>query len=269
MDRNDFYVYEHIRKDNDSCFYVGKGCGDRAYSKHRSELHDLVCNQYGMYVKILYDRLTERMAYSLEQAVIVDYVINQGYGIDINGFRDRDPQHFLTNRSFGGDGGLRESRTDDQWEETRQKLSAAFSGEKNPMYGISPRERMDDETYEIWFKKTSDRCSNQCGAKNPNYGNDTLHRKLEEHPELRTLYYSRPGAQNGRAKPIEIYNEQGVVVKFLCIKECAEWIKTQLGIDTKIDGMTARISRNAKDGLPYRGYQLRFIDSDAQQTDAS
>ncbi len=27
-----YYVYEHWRTDTDLCFYVGKGCGNRAYS---------------------------------------------------------------------------------------------------------------------------------------------------------------------------------------------------------------------------------------------
>ena len=39
---NDYYVYEHIRNDNNSCFYVGKGHGKRAYSKSRNEHHNIV-----------------------------------------------------------------------------------------------------------------------------------------------------------------------------------------------------------------------------------
>lgn len=42
------------------------------------------------------------------------------------------------------------------------------------MYGISPKERMDKETYEKWIEKRS---INSKGSKNPNYGNDALKKK--------------------------------------------------------------------------------------------
>ena len=42
-------------------------------------------------------------------------------------------------------------------EESKRILSenhkGLYDGEKNPMYGISPKERMDEETYELWKKK--------------------------------------------------------------------------------------------------------------------
>lgn len=42
-------------------------------------------------------------------------------------------------------------------EETKKVLSenhkGLYDGEKNPMYGISPQERMDKETYELWKEK--------------------------------------------------------------------------------------------------------------------
>ena len=41
-------------------------------------------------------------------------------------------------------------------------------GEKNPMFGVSPKERMSKEKYEIWKKKMKE---NKIGSKNPNYGN--------------------------------------------------------------------------------------------------
>lgn len=45
-------------------------------------------------------------------------------------------------------------------EETKKKISLANSGllagEKNPMYGVSPKERMDEDTYKEWRKKCTD-----------------------------------------------------------------------------------------------------------------
>lgn len=46
-------------------------------------------------------------------------------------------------------------------------LSGRMSGSDNPMYGISPRERMDDETYINWLAKITEKSR---GENNPMYG---------------------------------------------------------------------------------------------------
>ena len=71
MDKNNnesrkFYIYEHIRLDNNTCFYVGKGTGNRAYDLDRSNFHNGVCKEYGCRVKIIKDGLTEEEAFELE-----------------------------------------------------------------------------------------------------------------------------------------------------------------------------------------------------------
>lgn len=65
-----FCVYEHIRKDTGTCFYVGKGTLKRAYNKSRNKHHDYVVNKYGMTVKIIADNLTQDEAYELERKTI-------------------------------------------------------------------------------------------------------------------------------------------------------------------------------------------------------
>ena len=46
-------------------------------------------------------------------------------------------------------------------EETKKKLSEShkgkYDGENNPMYGVSPRERMDEESYNNWKKNIQER----------------------------------------------------------------------------------------------------------------
>lgn len=39
---DNYYVYEHIRLDNNSCFYVGKGRGNRYKVKDRSHIKDIL-----------------------------------------------------------------------------------------------------------------------------------------------------------------------------------------------------------------------------------
>ena len=77
---NDYYVYEHIRLDNNTCFYVGKGRKNRAYIKTRNKAHDEIAKKYGMKVKIIKDNLTEDEALLLEYETIKKY-IDLGYSL--------------------------------------------------------------------------------------------------------------------------------------------------------------------------------------------
>lgn len=285
--KNDYYVYEHIRLDNNTCFYVGKGRGKRATYKERNEHHNRIVEKYGMKVKIIADNLSEEEAYNLEYETICNYVFNLGYGIDIIGYNNRneEPGH-LTNHTFGGDGSKGmvhseewrlqhsndmtgdknpafgknywETYSKDKAEMLKEKLSIASSGKHNPMYGISPKDRMSEETYAIWLEK---RRLNSIGEKNPNYGNDTLHNRVKDNPELRIQYYSRPGSQNGRARKIEIYDiNMNYINTFDTIGECASWIKDELHLDSKIDGIRSNITQRTKKNLPYRNYYFKFVE---------
>ena len=119
-----FYVYEHIRLDNNTCFYVGKGKGDRAYDLDRGNFHNGVRDEYGCRVEIIKDGLTEEEAFKLETERIEDYVITFGYGISIDGYRDFSNNKYLTNFTWGGEGcsGYKHS------EEEKQKMSKSLKG---------------------------------------------------------------------------------------------------------------------------------------------
>lgn len=68
----DFYIYEHWRPDKDACFYVGKGCGDRAYRIRRRNKHhtaivaSLRKNGLSVCVRIIYSGLREKDALDME-----------------------------------------------------------------------------------------------------------------------------------------------------------------------------------------------------------
>ena len=103
MDRN-YYVYEHIRLDNMTCFYVGKGRGRRSNTLKRNKHHDRISKKYGHAVVIVADNLTENEAFELERNLIEEYVFEYGYGIDIYGYRNEEDDTYLTNSTFGGEG---------------------------------------------------------------------------------------------------------------------------------------------------------------------
>ena len=280
---NDYYVYEHIRLDNNTCFYIGKGHGKRYLTKSRNKHHDRIASKYGMKAVIVKDGLSEEEAYKFERYLIYYYVFELGYGIDIEGFRKDNNDKHLTNYTFGGDGSfgmvhsdewkkkhsekmkgqgnpmygvnLWDTYSDTKAKEIKAKISIKSSGKNNAMYGVSPKDRMSDDVYHKWYKKNYNRCKNQIGANNPNYHNDTLKRKLTAHPELKKLYYPpKYGSSNANSKSIFIYKDDQFVNHFSCITECCEWLKSKLNLSCKISSMRSSISESLKNNKTYHGY---------------
>ena len=134
-ENREFYVYEHIRLDNNTCFYVGKGKGNRAYKPKRNKFYNNVRNSCGCRVEIIKDGLTEEEALKLETERIEDYVITFGYGIPIDGYRDFSNNKYLTNMTWGGEGvsGLNPyaNKSEEEMKTISKKKSEAMKGKKN------------------------------------------------------------------------------------------------------------------------------------------
>ena len=180
MDKNNnenrrFYVYEHIRKDNNTCFYVGKGTGNRAYNLDRGNFHNGVRDKYGCRVKIIKDGLTEEEAFKLETERIEDYVITFGYGIPIDGYKDFSNNKYLTNFTWGGEGvsGLNPyaNKTPEEIEIIRRKISEKNKGKNK---GKNPYANKTEEEMEIIRRKISEK----------NKGKNSFENKTEEEMEI-------------------------------------------------------------------------------------
>lgn len=251
---NDFYVYEHIRLDNNTCFYVGKGRGKRYKNKSRNEHHDRIVNKYGMRAIIIKDKLTEEEAYLLERQLIQYYVFDLGYGIDIQGFRNYDNGKYLTNHTFGGNGSFGmihseewktqhskdmtgdknpmygvnvwDTYSEDKANKIREKISIASTGENNPMFNVSPKERMSEEKYNKWYEKTSNRLKSQTGAKNPN------------------------------SKKVYMYKNNEFIMEFSYIGECCQWLKDAFEIESKIDTIRSILMTHVKNNTEYNGFKF-------------
>lgn len=238
-EHNDYYVYGHIRPDNNTYYYIGKGRERRAYLKSRNQLHDEVMNKYGLKIEIIKDNLTEEEAYQEEYNVINKLINEQGYGIDINGLRGNNKNKFLTNKTFGSQGSI---------------------GISNPQYGVSPKERLK-ENYHRWRETLNIRLKAQVKDKNPNWNNHTLHNKVKDKPELRIQYYSRKGSQNGRCRKIALYDSNWSWLEdFDYIGKCALRVNELTDSNANINGVRSNIEHAIKYNKQYKGFNFKYID---------
>ncbi len=118
-----FYVYEHIRLDTNTVFYVGKGCGSRVRSKDKRNNHwKSIVNKAGYEGRLIAESNDEELVFLAEQERI-----DQLRRLGIN----------LANKTDGGCGGTKGyHHTDDAKRKISEKVKGKVSGEKHPRYGL-------------------------------------------------------------------------------------------------------------------------------------
>lgn len=183
---------------------------------------------------ILFENLTKKEACEIEISLI-------------SSFNSQDPECGY-NISPGGDLGFTGCHFS---AEVKQKLSEShkglYVGDKNPMYGVSPKDRMDEETYNSWLEQTRARVSSDdfkekmreinIGKKYSDETNKKKGRKGSEHPfygkhhtnetkeKIRQANIGRKysdevnskkghkGVSNPSARAVEQYSKDGVFIK--------------------------------------------------------
>jgi hypothetical protein len=116
-----FYVYAYLRAKASTRagkltpYYIGKGSSNRAFRKNRAI--PMPVDQ--SLIVFVAENLTEEDAFRLEKYCIALYGrVDRGTGV-------------LYNMTDGGEGACGRSQT----EKTKEKISAAFRGNKHPMWG--------------------------------------------------------------------------------------------------------------------------------------
>ena len=171
-ENREFYVYLHIRLDNNTPFYVGKGTKNRAHNLDRGDFHNSVREKYGCRVEIIKDNLTESQAFRLESKMIKYYVLTLGYGIPIDGYRDFS-NNYLTNFTWGGEGTSGRKCSEEQ----KQKISEKNKG-KNPFAG-----KTEEEMEIITNKMSNSMKGKNAGEKNGMFGKNPYDGKTSEEME--------------------------------------------------------------------------------------
>jgi hypothetical protein len=80
---NIYYVYQYIREDQ-TPYYIGKGCGRRAYKPHKRTNGQSLIPRDRSRIQVIKEELTEQEAWDLEEALILKYGKIKDGGILVN-----------------------------------------------------------------------------------------------------------------------------------------------------------------------------------------
>jgi hypothetical protein len=198
-----FYIYEHIRPDTNTVFYVGKGSGYRAgTTQHRNTYWKNVVAKAGKFnVRKIVQNVDEELAFLAEQERI-DQLKRLGIK--------------LTNLTDGGEGSSNPS------EETRRKMSECRKGEKNPRFNVNSRRqryaRKEFVPKEIMSANMKANHWSKTGVYSPPKG---VKRSEETKQKMRGKV-NRFGGDNPKAKKITYDGKE-----FLCIKDFANFLNVK------------------------------------------
>ena len=112
---------------------------------------------------------------------------------DLIAYYDSNNSTYGYNLTSGGDSGFLHT------EETKERIREANSGINNAMYGISPKDRMDDETYKKWLYKQQ--TNKPHGKDNPQYGVSPKER-MDEKTYKEWLYKQKTNKPTGKDHPM-------------------------------------------------------------------
>lgn len=106
----------------------------------------------------------------------------------------------------------------------------------------------------IRYSARNGRMPDYNGARNPNYGNKSLHNHYMEDPEYAIEKQSRPGAKNGRARPIDVYKDGEFIGHFDYLGECSSYMHEHYGFPKNAESFRSQVRKSIQSGVPYKGF---------------
>lgn len=164
--KQDFYVYEHRRKDTGAVFYVGKGCGQRAknFSRRNQYWKRVAAKAGGVEVNFVAKEIDQELSFLVEREYI-DLLKRFGAS--------------LTNLTDGGEGCAGAVFT----EEHKRKIAAAKIGKPRPA--------------EVTAKMRASKTGKNTGVDNPFFGR---HHSEETKAKLRITSGSRTHTEDAKRR---------------------------------------------------------------------
>lgn len=263
--KKEYYIYEWFNIDTNIVFYVGKGKGTRKdIISGRNKYFINYYNKYNCTNRIVLDNLTEKEAFEKEIEKIKYYKLIGQCFCNITDGGEQPPTYYGEKNAMHGRPWWDEKTPKEKIE--KWKMGLARKGEQNGQYGVSPRERMDKDTYNLWREKHK---TSLKGERNPQYGKsfydrmdeDTYSSWRKKHSEAQT------GGKNTTARRAQLLDSNKNIIKqFDCIKHCCEYliengsrkVDKNAKINNVINNMRININKAFKNNTMYLNYYYKI-----------
>lgn len=265
--KKEYYIYEWFNIDTNVVFYVGKGKGIRKdIISGRNKYFTNYYKKYNCKNRIVIEDLTEQEAFDKEIERIRYYkVINQCF-CNITDGGEQPPICLGERNGMYGRPWWDENTPKEKIEQWRKGL--ARKGKQNGQYGVSPKQRMDKETYKNWREKHKISLK---GTRNPQYGKSFYDRMDEETYKGWREKHSKAqiGGKNTKARKVQLLDANKNLIKtFECIKYCCEYlieigkvsIDENTNINYKINNMRVNINKAFKQEQLYLDHYFKIIE---------
>lgn len=107
----------------------------------------------------------------------------------------------------------------------------------------------------VKYSRNAGRYPSQIGKNNTNYGNKKLSKKYRNDPVLSKEKQSRPGAQNGRCRKVDLYYKGELIRSFPYYKLCCEYLMEVLSLKST-SYISNVFNKYSKTGQEYKGYSV-------------
>lgn len=110
-------------------------------------------------------------------------------------------------------------------------------------------------TENVWYSARAGRRGDISGERNPNWGNDTLHKRYMADPEFAKQCQSRPGSRNGHATPVEVFYNDELIGHFEYLGEAAAYMHEHYdNFPANAEAFRYGVRRSIAKGVPYKGF---------------
>lgn len=219
------YVYIWYNIETSYVFYIGKGSLNRASSmQNRNKYFINYKNKYNCDYKIIIGDITSEEAFAIERYLVFECrklnlcktnIADGGFGG--NGLKGKN------NPMYGRTWWTDETPIEkiNEW-----KNKVRHCGENNAQFGISPKDRMSEDTYNNWMNKHN--------------GDSTR------------------GIKNGRCVPISLYDmDMNLIKNFDYIKSCVEYMIENYMPYKTVESLRSTIRNHKNLGSSYKGFYFK------------
>lgn len=256
---NDYYIYEWFNIDNHEVFYVGKGRKNRYKTiSGRNPYFINYYNKYNCNVRIIFSDLTEDEAFNLEIETIKKYKEEGFCKCNLTDGGEQPPTLYGKDNAMYGRPWWDENTPKEKINKWKNSVYRFKEGELNPQYNVSPKQRMNKQTYDLWREKH--KIINK-GELNPQYGIPPSKRMdSKTYIIWKEKHKLITGSKNPNSKGVNMYDVDRKLYKsFSYIGECVDFLLNNSMTSLKENTIRTKIRESIKNKTTFLNYYFEIV----------